>query len=139
MQGGVSLARSLCHLHSSDLTQITNLICDDLLHREPALTTRTSDFAGCLDYVWVTPQHFSVTGTLALPYPDIPGWRDPMDIAFLPIPGESYLLFLSFIQNLVLSCTPAFSHDSDPLIMSTNNNLVENGYRSCDLTSLCVP
>ncbi|MEW5311625.1 MAG: hypothetical protein WDW38_003324 [Sanguina aurantia] len=55
--------------------------------REPALTTRTHDFAGCLDYVFVTPQHFSVSGTLALPYSDTPGWRDPMDIPFQPIPG----------------------------------------------------
>lgn len=41
-----------------------------LLCREPTLTTRTSSYSDCLDYIWLSKQHFHVSETLAMPYPD---------------------------------------------------------------------
>ncbi|KAG2445827.1 hypothetical protein HXX76_000431 [Chlamydomonas incerta] len=82
---------------------------------DPPLTTRTNNFAGCLDYIFISPQHFDVLRTLELPYE--PGWedeegrgesggrgkgagggadgtypdlRDPMDLPFPPIPNEVF-------------------------------------------------
>ncbi|EFJ50976.1 hypothetical protein VOLCADRAFT_88142 [Volvox carteri f. nagariensis] len=60
--------------------------------RDPPLTTRTATFAGCLDYIFVSPQHFDVTETLGMPY-DMPygAVRDPLsDVAFPPIPNEVF-------------------------------------------------
>lgn len=36
--------------------------------REPTLTTRTKGFDGCLDYIWLSKQHWGVTSTLEMPY-----------------------------------------------------------------------
>ncbi|KXZ55860.1 hypothetical protein GPECTOR_2g1411 [Gonium pectorale] len=64
--------------------------------REPPLTTRTSSFAGCLDYIFVSPKHFEVTRALELPYTvdglgSGGGVRDPLaDVAFPPIPNEDF-------------------------------------------------
>lgn len=62
--------------------------------REPPLTSKTPTFAGCLDYIWLSPQHMDVLRTLEMPY-EHPArgrpWRDPLiDIAFPPIPNEDY-------------------------------------------------
>ncbi|GIL47037.1 hypothetical protein Vafri_3872 [Volvox africanus] len=63
--------------------------------REPPLTTRTATFAGCLDYIFVSPQHFDVTSTLDFPY-DLPlgsydTVRDPLsDVKFPPIPNGAF-------------------------------------------------
>lgn len=84
--------------------------------RDPPLTTRTNNFAGCLDYIFVSPRHFDVLRTLELPYEHssgeeaprgdpgrggagggkgeaagtYPGVRDPMDVPFPPIPNEVF-------------------------------------------------
>jgi CCR4-NOT transcription complex subunit 6 len=34
--------------------------CPPARRSEPPLTTKTASFAGCLDYVWTTPQHVEV-------------------------------------------------------------------------------
>lgn len=39
-----------------------------LLCREPTLTTRTSHFEGCLDYIWLSRGHWEVQSTLEMPY-----------------------------------------------------------------------
>ncbi|PNW74930.1 hypothetical protein CHLRE_12g504000v5 [Chlamydomonas reinhardtii] len=83
---------------------------------DPPLTTRTNNFAGCLDYIFVSPRHFDVLRTLELPYEHssgeeaprgdpgrggagggkgeaagtYPGVRDPMDVPFPPIPNEVF-------------------------------------------------
>jgi CCR4-NOT transcription complex subunit 6 len=44
-----------------------------LHNREPTLTTRTSSFSGCLDYIWVSKQGLQVTGTLRMPYSEPAG------------------------------------------------------------------
>jgi mRNA deadenylase 3'-5' endonuclease subunit Ccr4 len=36
--------------------------------REPPCTTRTETFAGSLDYIWLTKQHFEVTAVMEMPY-----------------------------------------------------------------------
>ncbi len=36
--------------------------------REPLLTTKTQQFAGCLDYLWVSPQWMEVQGVLRYPF-----------------------------------------------------------------------
>ncbi|GLC57141.1 hypothetical protein PLESTB_001191800 [Pleodorina starrii] len=83
--------------------------------REPPLTTRTSSWAGCIDFVWISRGDFSVASGLAMPYDDgglpplgpaggasggggaggggsrDPTWRDPLtDIAFTAIPNEFF-------------------------------------------------
>ncbi|GFR46881.1 hypothetical protein Agub_g8522 [Astrephomene gubernaculifera] len=76
--------------------------------RDPPLTTRTATFAGCLDYIFISPQHFEIESTLELPYDDPSSsyststegrssrsWydsvRDPLsDVAFTPIPDDVY-------------------------------------------------
>jgi len=58
---------------------------------EPPLTTKTASFAGTLDYVWLSKEHFKVLQTLSLPYTPPPSWTDPMtDVDFPPIPNEHY-------------------------------------------------
>ncbi|KAG2451490.1 hypothetical protein HYH02_004088 [Chlamydomonas schloesseri] len=85
---------------------------------DPPLTTRTNNFAGCLDYIFVSPQHFDVLRTLELPYEPssddegprgesggrgaggggkaggaagtYPDVKDPMDVPFPPIPNEVF-------------------------------------------------
>ncbi|GLC54912.1 hypothetical protein PLESTB_000919400 [Pleodorina starrii] len=63
--------------------------------RDPPLTTRTTTFAGCLDYIFVSPAHFDVTSTLELPYAMSPAScdavRDPLtDVRFPPIPSSEF-------------------------------------------------
>lgn len=50
--------------------------------REPTLTTRTKSFHGCLDYVWLSKQHWDVQDTMKMPY------EEPQDIG--PPEGISY-------------------------------------------------
>ncbi len=35
---------------------------------DPPVTNKTPQFAGCLDYLWVSPQHWEVAQALELPY-----------------------------------------------------------------------
>lgn len=72
------------------------------------LTTRTTSFSGCLDYIWLSKQHFQVAQTLAMPYPD-PGSvprGSPDDLlsssVFGPCPNE---LFPS--DHLAVGCDVA--------------------------------
>lgn len=68
------------------LEPLPHLIPPLFTPREPPLTTRTPGFAGCLDYVWVSPQHLRVTDTLALPYEEPLQWRDPLKVR-VPVRG----------------------------------------------------
>lgn len=47
--------------------------------REPTLTTRTSTFSGCLDYIWLSKQHWQVQSTLELPFQEPEGPPGPPD------------------------------------------------------------
>lgn len=61
--------------------------------REPPLTNKHTGFAGCLDYIWVTPQQLQVTATLAMPY-ECMGLREvpqvPEAVPFPPIPNYAW-------------------------------------------------
>lgn len=65
--------------------------------REPAVTNKTGSFAGTLDYVWLSQQHWAVSAALQLPYRFDPGpasqaavvWPD--DVRDLPpIPSQGF-------------------------------------------------
>ena len=58
----------------------------DLHGHEPALTTRTADFEGTLDYIWLSQPHFKVTGTLPFPFSDDAKLGD---ITLAPCPNDS--------------------------------------------------
>ena len=47
--------------------------------REPTLTTRTNHFSGCLDYIWLSKQHWKVQATLEMPYAEPAGEPGPPD------------------------------------------------------------
>jgi hypothetical protein len=47
--------------------------------REPTLTTRTQGFSGCLDYVWLSKQHWQVQSTLEMPFQEPHGEPGPPD------------------------------------------------------------
>lgn len=45
--------------------------------REPTLTTRTTSFSGCLDYIWLSKQHWRVQSTLEMPFVEPAGQPGP--------------------------------------------------------------
>lgn len=58
--------------------------------REPALTNKHTGFAGCLDYIWVTPSSLSVVEALCMPWENtgmahVP--EVPEAVPFPPIPN----------------------------------------------------
>lgn len=57
--------------------------------QEPPLTTQTSTFMGCLDYVWLSRTHWEVTSTLSLPY-DAQKGPEPQNVQFRPIPDAEF-------------------------------------------------
>ncbi|GAB4813322.1 hypothetical protein N2152v2_000368 [Parachlorella kessleri] len=60
---------------------------------DPPVTNKTPSFAGCLDYVWVSPQHWEVVGALDLPYAWRRGQRaEPAQVQDLPpIPNKDFV------------------------------------------------
>ena len=57
--------------------------------QEPPLTTQTSTFMGCLDYIWLSQKHWEVTSTLSLPY-DARKGPEPQNVQFRPIPDAQF-------------------------------------------------
>ena len=55
---------------------------------EPPLTTQTSTFMGCLDYIWLSRKHWQVTSTLGMPY-DVQKGR-PETVGFRPVPDKEF-------------------------------------------------
>lgn len=53
---------------------------------EPAITNKTSSFAGCLDYIWLLRGRWAVTATMRLPYSQQAG-PDPDMLDFPPCPN----------------------------------------------------
>lgn len=51
--------------------------CACCVCREPTLTTRTKSFSGCLDYIWLSKQHWQVASTLEMPYAEPAGAPGP--------------------------------------------------------------
>lgn len=59
--------------------------------REPLLTHKTNRFAGCLDYIWITPDCLEVAETLAMPYEEPEDLSMiPLALPFGPIPNEAF-------------------------------------------------
>lgn len=56
---------------------------------EPPLTTQTSTFMGCLDYIWLSRKHWQVTSTLCMPY-DVQKGPQPETVGFRPIPDKEF-------------------------------------------------
>jgi hypothetical protein len=79
-QHGVLLAcRSSC-VQPTDTLRLpacSDTLCRPPRCREPALTTRTSSFSGCLDYIWLSKLHWQVAGTLQMPYAEPRGPPGP--------------------------------------------------------------
>jgi mRNA deadenylase 3'-5' endonuclease subunit Ccr4 len=75
--------------------------------REPTLTTRTKSFDGCLDYVWLSKQHWTVQSTLPMPY------KEPQDIG----PPEG-------VSNDELSACPNKTEPSDHLAVGCDATLL---------------
>ena len=57
--------------------------------QEPPLTTQTSSFMGCLDYIWLSRNHWHVTHTLSMPYDESKG-PTPQGVGFRPIPDSEF-------------------------------------------------
>ena len=57
--------------------------------QEPPLTTQTDFFMGCLDYVWLSRDHWTVTHTLSMPY-DVDRGPTPQGVGFRPIPDDEF-------------------------------------------------
>ncbi len=75
--------------------------------RDPSLTTKTASFAGCLDYLFVSPQHWEVVSTLDMPFAEPHGRsppRDPLnEVRLPPLPNgtfPSYHLSLAAMLRL---------------------------------------
>lgn len=68
--------------------------------QEPPLTTKTATFAGCLDYIWLSADHFSVMQTLEMPYANAFDSQSPEDVSDLgPIPDQHH-----FSDHLAVGC-----------------------------------
>lgn len=67
-------------------------MCPSCLCRDPSVTNATSNFYGCLDYIFLKGA-FEVTGVLELPYEDRRGGNEmqghPHEVDFGPIPDKN--------------------------------------------------
>ena len=77
------------HMFDTSKLQLHSAYAAGNQGREPPLTTQTSTFMGCLDYIWLSRKHWRVTSTLRMPY-DVQKGPQPETVGFRPIPDKEF-------------------------------------------------
>ena len=77
------------HVFDTSRLQLHSAYAADNHGHEPPLTTQTSTFMGCLDYIWLSRKHWQVTSTLGMPY-NVQKGPQPENVGFRPIPDKEF-------------------------------------------------